>query len=80
MQPLWKPAQPQCEQRQLIPPGSFFLFLPQLFGKTTFCESHSEEGSIILGMKVLSTIPWDSQFSNFVSALIKSAYPVEYGL
>ncbi len=31
MQPLWKPAQPQSEQRHLIPPDSFF-FLLRLFG------------------------------------------------
>jgi hypothetical protein len=28
MQPLWNPAQPQSEQRQLIPWDSFFLSLP----------------------------------------------------
>jgi hypothetical protein len=33
MQPLWKPAQPQREQCQLIPPGSFFLFLTSAFWK-----------------------------------------------
>jgi hypothetical protein len=27
VQPLWKPAQPQSEQRQLIPRDSFFLFV-----------------------------------------------------
>jgi len=33
VQPLWKPAQPQREQCQLIPPGSFFLFLTSAFWK-----------------------------------------------
>ena len=32
---------PQSEQRQLMPMGSLFLFLPRLFGKTIFSESHS---------------------------------------
>jgi len=34
VQPLWKPAQPQPEQRQLISPDSFFLLLARLFAKT----------------------------------------------
>jgi hypothetical protein len=55
-QPLWSPAQPQSEQRQLIPPGSFFLFLPRLCGKTIFSESGQR--SILPGMKLVST---DSQ-------------------
>jgi hypothetical protein len=29
MQPLWNPAQPQSEQRHLIPSDSFFLFVPR---------------------------------------------------
>jgi hypothetical protein len=29
VQPLWEPAQPQSEQRHLIPPGSFFLLVPR---------------------------------------------------
>jgi hypothetical protein len=55
---LWKPAQPQSEQRQLIPRDSFFLFLCRLSGKTIFSESHSGQRSIFPGMKVVST---DSQ-------------------
>jgi hypothetical protein len=58
MQPLWKPAQPQSEQRQLIPPGSFFLFLPRLFGKTILAELHSGQRSILPSIEVVST---DSQ-------------------
>ena len=45
IQPLWKPPQPQSEQRRLIPSGSFFLFLPRLSGKTIFSESHSPGAS-----------------------------------
>jgi len=55
MQPLWKPAQPQSEQRHLIPWDSFFLFLTRLSGKTIFFESHSGQQSIRLGLKVVST-------------------------
>jgi len=55
MQPLWNPAQPQSEQRQLIPPDSFLLFLPTLLGKTILAESHSGQWSILLDMKVVST-------------------------
>ena len=54
MQPLWKPAQPQSEQRDLIPRDSFF-FLPGLFGKIIVFESHSGQWSILPGMKVVST-------------------------
>jgi hypothetical protein len=54
VQPLWKPAQPQSEQRQLIP-RDWFFFLPWIFGKTTFSESHSGQRSILPGMKVVST-------------------------
>src|SRR5262249_29440900 len=56
MQPLWKPAQPQSEQRQLIPRDSFFLFLPRLSGKTILSASHSGQLSISLGLKVVSTV------------------------
>jgi hypothetical protein len=59
-QPLWNPAEPQTEQRQLIPPGSFFLFLPRLSGKTIFSESHSRQRSILASMKFFST---DSRLS-----------------
>jgi hypothetical protein len=38
VQPLLNPAQPQSEQRHLIPSDSFFL-LPWLFGKAIFSES-----------------------------------------
>jgi hypothetical protein len=63
MQPLWKPVQPQSEQRQLIPSGSFLLFLPRLFGKTILSESHSVQREILPGMKVVSM---DSQeFGNY---------------
>jgi hypothetical protein len=37
-QPLWNPAQPQSEQRQLIPAGSFLLYLLRLFEKTILSE------------------------------------------
>jgi hypothetical protein len=55
VQPLLKPAQPQSEQRHLIPGDSFFLFVPRLSGKTIFSESHSGQQSILRGMKVVST-------------------------
>ena len=51
MQVLWKPVQPHSEQRQLIPLDSFFFFLPRLFGKTILSELHSEQWSILPGMK-----------------------------
>ena len=54
---LWNPAQPQSQQRRLIPRDSF-RFLPWLSGKTIFSESHSGQRSILPGMKVVST---DSQ-------------------
>jgi hypothetical protein len=54
VQPLWKPAQPQSEQRKLIPSDSFFL--PRLFGSTIVSESHSWQRSILAGLKVLSRI------------------------
>ena len=38
---LWKPAQRQSEQRQLIPLASFFLLLSQLCEKTIVSESQS---------------------------------------
>jgi hypothetical protein len=69
VQPLWKPAQPQSEQRQLIPRDSFFLLLSQLFGKTILSESHSGQRSILLDMKGISTIHKDWQFSSFVSQI-----------
>jgi hypothetical protein len=47
-QPLWKPVQPQSEQRQLIPPDSFFLLLPRLSGKTIFSESQSPGAAIAM--------------------------------
>jgi hypothetical protein len=52
---LWNPAQPHFEQRQLIPPGSFFFFLPRFSGKTIFSESHSGQQSILVGLKLVST-------------------------
>jgi hypothetical protein len=52
---LWNPAQPQSEQRQSIPPDSFFLVLPRLFGKNYPSKSHSGQRSILLGMKVVSS-------------------------
>jgi hypothetical protein len=58
MQSLWKPAQPQSKQRQLIPWDSFFLFLTRLSGKTIFSELHSGQQSILRSTKVVST---DSQ-------------------
>jgi hypothetical protein len=57
-QPLWKPAQPQSEQRHLIPSDSFFRFLPRLFGKTILAELHSGQRSILRSIKFVST---DSQ-------------------
>jgi hypothetical protein len=58
VQPLWKPAQPQSEQRQLIPPDSFSFSLLRLFGKTIWSESHSGQWSILPVVKVVSA---DSQ-------------------
>src|SRR5262249_37149391 len=52
MQPLWKPAQPQSEQRHLIPSDSFFLFSPRLLGNTIFSESHSRQRPIPSGKKL----------------------------
>ena len=51
-QPLWKPAQPQSEQRHLISVRSRFFFPPWFFGKTIFSESHPGQRSILPGMKV----------------------------
>jgi len=68
VQPLWKPAQPQAEQRQLIPPDSFFLFLLRLFGKTILSELHSGQRSInLVGKNPTSPRPPDS----FVLAVIR---------
>jgi hypothetical protein len=64
MQPLWKPAPPQSEQRQLIPSGSFFLFLPRLFGKTILSESHLGQRLILPSIKVVSKDP--QEIGNFV--------------
>jgi hypothetical protein len=55
MQPLWKPAQPQSEQRPVDSIG-FVLPLPAtLSGKAIFSESYSGQHLILLGMKVVST-------------------------
>jgi len=53
-QPLWNPAQPQSEQRQLIPRVSFFFFLLPPSGKTILAESHSGRRSTLLGLKLVS--------------------------
>jgi hypothetical protein len=71
IQPLWKPPQPQSEQRQLIPPDSFFLFLPRLSGKTILSELHSGQRSNFPACKSSPRISWDLQLSGFVLAATK---------
>jgi hypothetical protein len=78
MRPLWTPAQPQSEQRQLIPPSSFFLFLLRLFGKNYLVR-------IAFGATVESPgyesrvhgFSRDWQPGGFVLAELNLSYPVK---